>query len=110
MYSTTGDLHKLLTAIKENRLVSENYKRRFLLQPQSEHYSEWRSGQLTLGFYFDQGSGLYSQSGNIDGSNAKILIDGNFEKMLVILCNTDMADLEQLARRIYFSRWEGEND
>lgn len=102
MYSTTDDLHTLLMAIKDNRLISAESKAQFLLKPQSEEYVDWLSGKPTLGLYFDDAAAVYRRSGGIDGFNAQVIINEQFDKILIILSNTDTADLQRLANRIYF--------
>lgn len=37
------------------------------------------------------------RSGNIDGFNAEIIMDENFNKILIILCNTDTSNLQEFA-------------
>lgn len=104
MYSTTKDLHQLLLALKDNKLISEKSKNEFLLKPQTDDFVDWLSGKPTFGFYFDDKENVYRRSGNIDGFNAEIIVNKNFDKILIILCNTDTADLQHLANRIYFKR------
>lgn len=104
IYSTTEDLQKLLLAIKENELISEKSKVQYLLKPQVDEYVDWLSGKPTFGFYFDDKANVYRRSGNIDGFNAEIIVNKNFDKILIILCNTDTADLLSLANKIYFKK------
>ncbi|MFZ4861023.1 serine hydrolase domain-containing protein [Sphingobacterium sp. Mn56C] len=101
IYSTTEDLYKLLLAIKNNVLISENSKNNFLLKPQTNEYVDWLSGKPTFGFYYDDKTNVYRRSGSIDGFNSEIMLNKNFDKILIILCNTDTADLQNLANRIY---------
>lgn len=102
MYSTTEDLYKLLLAIKDNKLISEKLKNEFLLKTQTDDYVDWLSGKPTFGFYFDDKENVYRRSGSIDGFNAEIIVNKDFDKILIILCNTDTSDLQHLANRIYF--------
>lgn len=102
IYSNTDDLYKLLLALKDNKLISEKSKLQFLLQPQADDYIDWLSGIPTFGFYYDNKKNVYRRSGNIDGFNSEIIADKNFEKILIIICNTDTADLMNLANKIYF--------
>ncbi|MEN5055861.1 serine hydrolase domain-containing protein [Sphingobacterium kitahiroshimense] len=105
MYSNTADLYKLLTALKKNTLISEKTKRLFLTKPQMDDYIDWLSGKPTMGFYYDtkEKESVLRRSGNIDGFNASIIVNENFNKVLIILCNTDTADLNSLANKIYFA-------
>lgn len=102
MFSTTEDIYKLLLAIKDNILISEKSKDQFLLKPQTADYIDWLSGKPTFGFYFDHKENVYRRSGSIDGFNSEIVVNREFDKILVILCNTDTTDLQNLANRIYF--------
>lgn len=104
LYSTTEDLHKLLIAIKNNELISEKSKNDFLLKPQTDDSADWISGKPTFGFYYDDKTNVYKRSGNIDGFNSEIITNKNFDKILIILCNTDTADLRDLANKIYFKK------
>ena len=104
IYSTTEDLYKLLLAIKDNKLISEKSKLQFLLKPQTNDQVDWLSGKPTFGFYFDDKTNVYRRSGSIDGFNAEIMVNKNFDKILIILCNTDTANLSDLANNIYFKK------
>lgn len=102
LYSTTEDLLKLLLAIKDNKLISEKLKNRYLLEPEVNEYIDWLSGKPTYGFYYDENLSVYRRSGSIDGFNSEIITNKNFDKIIIILCNTDTADLQKLAEKIYF--------
>lgn len=102
IYSTVEDLYKLLLAVKENRLIIDETKNKFLLKPQSDAYIDWLMGKPTIGLYYDDNSSVYRRSGNIDGFNSEIIFNTEFNKILIILCNTDTADLPELANQIYF--------
>ncbi|HEX2846992.1 MAG TPA: serine hydrolase domain-containing protein [Chitinophagaceae bacterium] len=105
IYSTTEDLYKLLAALKANKLISEKAMEQFVLTPQTDEYVDWLSGKPTFGFYFDakRKEPVLRRSGSIDGSNSEIIINRSLDKILIILCNTDTADLESLANKIYFA-------
>jgi len=104
VYSTTEDLHKLLMAIKGNTLIKEKTKLDFLLKPQTDDYVDWLSGKPTVGLYFDSNANVYRRSGSIAGFNAQIIINKSFDKILIMLCNTDTADLLKLANKIFFAK------
>lgn len=104
VYSTTEDLYQLLLAIKDNKLISEKSKNEFLLKPKNDDFVDWLSGKPTFGFYFDDKENVYRRSGSIDGFNSEIIVNKDFDKVLIILCNTDTADLMRLANKIYFKR------
>lgn len=102
IFSTTDDLYKLLLAIKNDSLISEESKLQFLLKPQTNDNVDWLSGRPTFGLYFDDKKNTYRRAGNIDGFNSEIIVSKDLDKILIILCNTDTADLANLAERIYF--------
>lgn len=102
MYSTPEDLLTLLFAIRDNKLVSQNTKQQFLLCVQDVQYVDWLGGKPTFGFYFDPKKQVYRRSGNIDGFNAQIITNSTFDKILIVLCNTDTADLSNLSNKVYF--------
>lgn len=104
MYSTTEDLYQLLLALKDNKLISEKSKNEFLLKPQTDDFVDWLSGKPTFGFYFDNKKNVYRRSGSIDGFNSEIIVNKVFDKVLIIFCNTDTADLMRLANKIYFKK------
>ncbi|WP_166924556.1 serine hydrolase domain-containing protein [Flavobacterium poyangense] len=104
LYSTTEDLYKLLIALRNNELISEKSKNNFLLKPQNDEFVDWISGKPTFGFYYDDKANVYRRSGNIDGFNSEIITNKDFDKILIILCNTDTADLQNLANNIYFEK------
>lgn len=104
IYSTTQDLHKLLMAIKDNTLITEKTKLDFLLKPQTDDYVDWLSGKPTVGLYFDSNANVYRRSGSIAGFNAQIIVNKSFDKILIMLCNTDTADLLKLANKIFFEK------
>lgn len=104
IYSTLQDLHKFLFALKNNDLISEETKHQFLLKPQTDEFIDWLSGIPTIGFYYDEPKSVYRRSGSIDGFNSEIITNADFDKILIILCNTDTADLENLANKIYFKK------
>lgn len=103
LYSTTEDLLKLLLAIKDNKLISEKLKTQYLLKPAVNEYINWLSGKPTYGFYYDENLNIYRRSGSIDGFNSEIITNKNFDEILIILCNTDTANLHHLVKKIYFN-------
>ena len=101
MYSTTEDLYKFIDAIKNNLLLTLKTKNQLLLSTQNEEYIDWLSGKPTLGFFYDETDNTYRRSGSIDGFNSSIIISKDFNQILIILCNTDTANLENLALEIF---------
>jgi CubicO group peptidase (beta-lactamase class C family) len=105
IYSTTEDLYKFLTAIKSNQLISESSKLNYIIKPQNDEYISWIGGKPTFGFYINdrEKEQVLRRDGNIDGINASIIVNKTFDKILIILCNTDTADLEKLSKEIYIT-------
>ncbi len=104
IYSTTEDLYKLLIALKNNTLISEKAKLQFVVKPQTNDYVDWLSGKPTFGFYYDdtKKETVLRRSGSIDGFNCEIIVNKNFDKVLIVLCNTDTSNLRELTNKIYF--------
>lgn len=104
IYSTTKDLYKLLIALKENKLVSKSTKNNYLTKVQKVINLDWIGGEPTYGFYYNDN--IYDfptlrRDGSIDGFNSSIFIDKSFERIVIILCNTDTADLTELSKKIF---------
>lgn len=103
MYSTTKDLNKIIIAIKNKVLLSDKYLQ-YMIKPQSKYWSKWIQGYSTFGFYFDNktfSSPVLRRKGNIDGFNSEIIIDTKFEKIVIILCNTDTGNLKKLGNKVF---------
>lgn len=104
MYATTQDLYRLLTALKENKLISKATKADYLTRVQKHVTIDWAGGEPTFGFYYNDRTYPYPvlrRSGNIDGFNADIICDKDFSRIVIILCNTDTADLSGLTKKIF---------
>ena len=104
MYSSVRDLYKLFSAIRENRIFSEKTKEGMLIRAQDSTEIDWLKGKPTYGFYLDEArfaQPVLRRSGSIDGYNASIIATTDFNRILIILCNTDTADLDSLAEEIY---------
>ncbi|MDN3594327.1 serine hydrolase domain-containing protein [Zunongwangia endophytica] len=104
IYSTTQDLHKLLNALRNNKLISKKNNIRYLVTKQNENYIDWLQGFPTYGFFLDDKTYSFPvlrRGGNIDGFNSEIITDKEFNRILIILCNTDTADLEQISNKIF---------
>ncbi len=104
MYSTVKDLHSLLVALRENRLLSSKCKREYLISPQSKDFSDQARGYSTIGFYYNNKTfkkPVLERRGSIDGFNTVILSDTRFSKIIIMLCNTDAVDLELFCDSLY---------
>ncbi|GAB3303991.1 hypothetical protein GCM10027348_32470 [Hymenobacter tenuis] len=104
MYSTPEDVYKLVQALKSHRLLSAKTTAAYLLKPQQPTYIEGIRGYPTLGFYFNDrtfASPLLERRGSINGFNSVLLTDLKFENVIILLTNTDTADLELLGDKLY---------
>lgn len=103
MYSNTRDLSKIIIALKNKTLISDKYLE-YMKKPQNKYWSKWILGYSTFGFYFDNKTfslPVLRRKGNIDGFNSEIIVDTKFEKIVIILCNTDTANLKKLGNDIF---------
>ena len=103
IYSTATDLLKLVQALKENKLLTPQTTT-LLTTPQQKGFVEYARGYPALGFYSNDKS--FSQTvlerrGSINGFNSVLLTDKAFRKVVILLSNTDAADLEVLGDQLY---------
>lgn len=101
MYSTIDDLYKFVIALRDNKLINQASTSKYLLTAQTNNNIDWLLGKPTYGFFFNEAKGFYRRGGSIDGFNTEMIIDKNFNKIMIILCNTDTADLPLLATKLY---------
>ncbi|MBC9798064.1 serine hydrolase [Sinomicrobium sp. FJxs] len=104
MYSTTEDLYRFIMALGNDKLISEQTRRAYLIKPQKENRIDGLQGMPTYGFYFDDktyGHPVLRRGGSIDGFNTEIITDMNFNKIVIILCNTDTGDLKEISNKIF---------
>lgn len=104
MYSTVQDLYKLVQALQANQLLTAATTASFLLKPQRPGFVEEARGYPTAGFYYNDKSfaqPCLERRGSIDGFNSVLLLSPDFRRLVIILTNTDTADLEKLGDRVY---------
>lgn len=104
LYSTTEDLYKLITALKNDQLISKQSRLEYVVKPQKNIYIDWLEGAPTYGFYFDDKSHngpALKRMGNIDGFNAEIMVDKDFTRVIILLSNTDTGDLPKMCNKIF---------
>lgn len=102
IYSTINDLYKLIIALKTNKLISEKTKQTYLVKAQSNDFIKWINGAPTYGFYINQtGKPFITRSGSIDGFNSEIIADPSFNNVVIILCNTDTGNIDQLSEKLF---------
>lgn len=104
MYSTTHDLYNLITALRDDKLISKQSRLKYLTKSQKNIYIDWLQGSPTYGFFLDDKTysfPVFRRGGNIDGFNSVIITDKEFNRILIILCNTDTADLKEISNKIF---------
>lgn len=103
MYSTTADLLKLVQALKENKLLNSKSKA-LLTTPQQKGFVEYARGYPAIGFYCNDKTfrkTALERRGSINGFNAVLLTDKAFNKAVILLANTDNANLEVIGDQLY---------
>ena len=103
IYSTAADLLKLVQALGENKLLSPQFTA-LLVTPQQKGFVEYARGYPALGFYCNDKIFLQpvlERRGSINGFNAVLLTDKTFRQVVILLANTDAADLEVLGDQLY---------
>lgn len=104
IYSTAEDLHKLVQALRANKLLSANTTSAFLLRPQQETFIDYARGYPTIGFFLNDkafAEPVLERRGSINGFNSLLLMDTGMKNVLIILTNTDTGDLEEMGDRVY---------
>lgn len=104
VYSTTGDLYKLVQALKTNKLLSVKTKSSFLTKPQKSKFIEYARGYPTIGFYLNDktfSKPVLERRGSINGFNSLMLMDCELENVVIILTNTDTGDLEEIGDKVF---------
>ena len=103
IYSTAADLLKLVHALKDHKLLNPQTTA-LLATPQQKGFVEYARGYPAIGFYCNDKSVpplVLERRGSINGFNSVLLTDKNFGKVVILLANTDAADLEVLADKLY---------
>ncbi|OWP64048.1 hypothetical protein CDA63_06175 [Hymenobacter amundsenii] len=104
VYSTVGDLAKLVEALQTNRLLRPQTTQRLLTQPQQPDFLDYTRGRPTIGFYYNDRTfprPVLERRGSIDGFNSLLLTTPDFTTAVIILCNTDTGDLEKIGDAVY---------
>lgn len=103
VYSTAADLLKLVQALAENKLLTPQTTALFTT-PQQKGFVEYARGYPALGFYCNDktfSQTVLERRGSINGFNSVLLTDKAFRKVVILLANTDAADLEALGDQLY---------
>lgn len=103
IYSTAADLLKLMQALQTNKLLTPHMTA-LLTTPQQKGFVEYARGYPTLGFYCNDKNfpqTVLERRGSINGFNSVLLTDRTFHKVVILLANTDDADLEVLGDQLY---------
>jgi CubicO group peptidase (beta-lactamase class C family) len=104
LYSTTADLYKLVQGLQAHTLLSAATSAAYLLKPQQATFIDYARGYSTIGFFYNDktmATPVLERRGSIDGFNSVLLTSPDFRKVLLILTNTDQADLEKLGDQLY---------
>ena len=104
MYSTLDDLYKLVQALRVNKLLTAKTTAELLKKPQQKGFVEYARGYPTLGFYHNAktfSQPVLERRGSINGFNSVLLTDVDFNKVVILLTNTDTGDLELIGDKIY---------
>ncbi|WP_233635996.1 serine hydrolase domain-containing protein [Hymenobacter setariae] len=105
LYSTARDLYQLVQGLQAHTLLSAATSEAYLLQPQpGAPFLEYARGRSTLGSFFNDqtfATPVLERRGSIEGFNSVLLTSRDFTKVLIVLTNTDQADLEQLGDQLY---------
>ena len=103
IYSTAADLLKLVQALQANQLLTPA-STALLTTPQQKGFVEYARGYPALGFYYNDKTfpqPVLERRGSINGFNAVLLTDKALDKVVILLANTDNADLEVLGDQLY---------
>lgn len=103
IYSTAADLLKLVQGIKSNKLLTAK-STALLTTPQQKGFVEYARGYPAIGFYCNDKTfpqPVFERRGSINGFNSVLLTDKAFSKVVILLANTDAADLELLGDQLY---------
>ncbi len=104
VYSTTGDIFTFIQALKTGKLLSTATIEQFVKKPQREVYLKYGRGYPTIGFYNNTqtfSTPILERAGNINGFNSLLLMDSAFNKVVIILTNTDTGDMHKLGDTLY---------
>ncbi|GAA4053266.1 hypothetical protein GCM10022409_45230 [Hymenobacter glaciei] len=103
IYSTPADLLKLVQALKEHTLLNTQTTA-LLSTPQQKGFVEYARGKPAIGFYCNDKifpQPVLERRGSINGFNSVLLTNKAFDKVVILLTNTDNADLEAIGDKLY---------
>jgi teichoic acid D-alanine hydrolase len=104
LYSTPADLLRLTEALRHHTLLSAATTAMLVRQPQQSAFIDYARGYPTIGFYYNDKTlsrPVLERRGSIEGFNAVLLTDPEFRHVVLVLTNTDAADLEALADKLW---------
>jgi CubicO group peptidase (beta-lactamase class C family) len=104
LYATALDLYKLVQGLQTHRLLSAHTTQAYLLKPQHPQFIDYTRGYPTVGFFYNDQTAatpVFERRGSIDGYNSVLLTNRDFTKVVIILTNTDQADLEKLGDQVF---------
>jgi len=109
IYSTVGDLSKLIEGLAKGMLISQQ-SLQLMTQDQTKNQVDWRSNHYGFGWYvpkYSQGLGQYYHSGSVDGYMSLLYINQTHDYSLVALGNGGdstgqlISLIGQIVRRAY---------
>ena len=104
LYSTAADLLRLTEALRQHTLLSAATTATLMQRPQQPAFIDYARGYPTIGFYYNDKTlpqPVLERRGSIEGFNSVLLTDPGFRHVVLVLTNTDAADLEVLADQLY---------
>ena len=103
IYSTAADLLKLVQALRAHKLLSSQTTA-LLTTPQQKGFVDYARGFPAAVFYYNDKTfpqPVLERRGSINGFNSVLLTDKTFDKVVILLANTDNADLEVMGDKLY---------
>ena len=103
IYSTAADLLKLVQALREHKLLNPQTTA-LLTTPQQKGFVEYARGTPAVGFYCNDKTfpqPVLERRGSINGFNSVLLTNTAFDRVVILLSNTDDADLEVTGDKLY---------
>ena len=103
IYSTASDLLKLVQALRAHKLLNPQTIA-LLTTPQQKGFVNYARGYPAAGFYYNDKTfpqPVLERRGSINGFNSVLLTNKAFDKVVILLANTDNADLEVMGDKLY---------
>jgi teichoic acid D-alanine hydrolase len=104
IYSTAGDLLRLVEALRQHKLLSAASTVLLTRPQQPGSFVPYARGYPTLGFYYNDKAlerPVLERRGSINGFNSALLTDPTFSRVVILLANTDTGDLELIGDELY---------